>query len=94
MRCVPVLPAICSQVVRWLVFAFVTLAAIAVTTTPTIAAESPADAIARMRSGRHAPIPPPRTAHASGPAGKGITIENGTGYPLHVYFSGPVSRTV
>ncbi|MEK7426845.1 MAG: hypothetical protein AAB131_23745, partial [Actinomycetota bacterium] len=30
----------------------------------------------------------------SGPAGKGMTIENGTGQTLHVHFSGPLTRTV
>jgi hypothetical protein len=39
-------------------------------------------------------MPPASTAPATGPAGKGMTIENGTGQTLHVHFSGPVSRTV
>ena len=57
-------------------------------------AETPEDAISRIRAGRHNQMPPPATAHAAGPAGKGMTIENGTGHTLHVHFSGPVSRTV
>jgi len=57
-------------------------------------AEDPTDAIARIRSGPHVPMPPPETAHASGGPGKGMTIENGTGYTLRVHFSGPVNRTV
>ncbi len=57
-------------------------------------AETPERAIKRIRSGQHTPMPPPTTAPATGAAGKGMTIENGTGHILHVHFSGPVSRTV
>ena len=57
-------------------------------------AETPEEAIRRIQAGRHTPMPPPTTAPASGPTGKGMTIENGTGQTLHVHFSGPVSRTV
>lgn len=57
-------------------------------------AETPDEAIRRIQSGRHTPMPAPATAPASGPAGKGMTIENGTGHALHVHFSGPVTRTV
>jgi len=39
-------------------------------------------------------MPPATTAPASGQAGKGMTIENGTGQTSHVHFGGPVSRTV
>lgn len=39
-------------------------------------------------------MPPAATAPATGPAGKRMTIENGSGHTLHVHFSGPVSRTV
>lgn len=63
--------------------------------TPSVnGAESPADAIARIRRGPHGQMPPPQTAHASGPAGKGMTIENGTGHLLRVHFSGPTNWTV
>lgn len=37
---------------------------------------------------------PSQTAHASGPAGKGMTIENETGALLRVHFSGPANHTV
>ena len=57
-------------------------------------AETPEESIRRIQAGRHIPMPPPSTAPASGPAGRGMTIENGTGHILHVHFSGPVSRTV
>lgn len=57
-------------------------------------AESPTEAISRIRSGAHAQMPPPQTAYASGAADKGMTIENGTGYLLKIHFDGPVSRTV
>jgi mono/diheme cytochrome c family protein len=57
-------------------------------------AETPEEAIRRIQAGRHSQMPPPTTAPASGPAGKGMTIENGTGYALHVHFSGPMNRTV
>lgn len=57
-------------------------------------AETAEEAIRRIQAGRYTPMPPPTTAPASGPAGKGMTIENGTGQTLHVHFSGPVSRTV
>lgn len=56
--------------------------------------ETPEEAIKRIQAGQHTPMPPPSTAPATGPAGKGMTIENGTGHPLHIHFSGPVSRTV
>lgn len=58
------------------------------------AEENPAAAIARIRHGPHAQMPPPQTAYAGGPTGKGMTIENGTGYLLRVHFSGPVNQTV
>lgn len=57
-------------------------------------AETPDEAIRRIQAGRHTPMPAPATAPATGPTGKGMTIENGTGHILHVYFSGPISRTV
>lgn len=57
-------------------------------------AESPSEAISRIRNGTHTQMPPPQTAYASGPMGKGMTIENGTGYLVKVHFDGPVSRTV
>lgn len=57
-------------------------------------AETPEEAIRRIQAGAHTPMPPPSTAPATGAAGKGMTIENGTGHTLHVHFSGPVSRTV
>jgi hypothetical protein len=39
-------------------------------------------------------MPAPSTAHATGNAGEGMTIENGTGHTLYVYFDGPTSKTV
>lgn len=57
-------------------------------------AESTVDAIQRIRQGAYTPMPPPMSTYATGPAGQGMTIENGTDYRLHIYFSGPVSRTV
>jgi hypothetical protein len=57
-------------------------------------AEPTASAIERIRSGRHADMPPPQMAHAMGSAGKGMTIENGTGHVLRVHFSGPVTKSV
>jgi len=57
-------------------------------------AETPEAAISRIQAGRHTPMPAPTTAPASGAEGKGLTVENNTGYTLHVYFSGPASRTV
>ena len=57
-------------------------------------AESPAEAIARIRHGSHVQMPSPRMERASGPAGKGMTIENGTGSLLRVHFSGPTNRSV
>lgn len=57
-------------------------------------AETPEEAIRRIQAGQHSPMPPPTTAPASGPAGKGMTLENGTGHILHVHFTGPASRTV
>lgn len=57
-------------------------------------AETPEEAIKRIQSGRHSQMPAPVTAPASGAAGKGVTIENGTGYTLTLHFSGPVGRTV
>lgn len=71
------------------------VAAAIVGTIPSVSnAENPADAIARIRQGSYAQMPPPQTAYASGPAGKGMTIENGTGSLLRVHFSGPANRTV
>ena len=40
-------------------------------------AETPAEAIRRIDAGRHNPMPAPAVAPATGPAGKGLTIENG-----------------
>jgi hypothetical protein len=57
-------------------------------------AETPVDAVARIRSRPHSAMPPPQMAHATGAAGKGMTIENGTGHLLLVHFSGPVSTSV
>lgn len=57
-------------------------------------AESPAEAIARICRGSYVQMPSPEMARASGPAGKGMTIENGTGYLLRVHFSGPTNRSV
>ena len=51
-------------------------------------------AIERIRSSRHTSMPEPNKAHASGPQGQGMTIENKTPHSLWVYFNGPVSRTV
>lgn len=74
------------------VFAFLSLL-IGLCVRPSIAA-TPEEAIKRIQAGRYTPMPPPSTAPASGPAGKGMTIENGTGHTLHVHFSGPLSRSV
>ncbi len=57
-------------------------------------AETPDEAIKRIQAGRYTAMPPATTAAASGPAGKGMTIENGTGQTLHLHFSGPMNRTV
>lgn len=57
-------------------------------------AETTEDAIQRIRAGQHVAMPPPTSTAASGPAGKGMTIENESGHTLHVHFSGPVTRTV
>jgi hypothetical protein len=71
------------------------LLALFVVALPLIAdAETPGEAIARIRGGPHSSMPPPERAPATGPAGKGMTIENGTGHPLRVHFEGPVTRTV
>ena len=56
--------------------------------------ETPEEAIRRIQAGQHTPIPAPTTAPASGPEGKGMTVENTTGYTVRVYFSGPASRKV
>lgn len=56
--------------------------------------ESPAEAISRIRQRPHAQMPPPQTTYARAPAGKGMTIENGTGYLLKVHFSGVANHTV
>jgi hypothetical protein len=53
-----------------------------------------ASAIQRIKSGAHSSMPEPTTAPASGAEGEGMTIENGTGQTLYVYFSGPVNKTV
>ena len=58
------------------------------------AAESSAEAIARIRDGPHGRMPPPQMAHATGGPGKGMTIENGTGHLLRVHFNGPTTQTV
>jgi hypothetical protein len=57
-------------------------------------AQTVAAAIARIRSGPHAEMPPAQAAVANGPEGEGMTIENGTAYPMRVYFSGPIQRSV
>lgn len=51
-------------------------------------------AIARIKSGPHTSMPQPSTAPATGNAGEGMTIINGTGHTLYVYFDGPTSKTV
>ena len=51
-------------------------------------------AIQRIKSGPHSSMPTPEQANATGNAGEGMTIENGTGQTLYVYFDGPVSRSV
>lgn len=82
-----------SPIVLTALLALVTAAVIGVT--PHVSdAESPADAIKRIRRGPHMQMPPPQAAYASGGSGKGMTIENGTGYLLHVHLSGPINRTV
>jgi hypothetical protein len=53
-----------------------------------------ARALARIRSGPHSQMPAPAAIATTGPAGKGMVIVNGTPYPLHVYFRGPVTRHV
>jgi hypothetical protein len=71
------------------------ITATVVSMTPRVSnAENPADAVARIHRGPHVQMPPPQTAYASGQAGKGMTIENGTGYLLRVHFSGSMNRTV
>lgn len=57
-------------------------------------AETPAEAISRIRAGSHSAMPMPERAHTTGPAGKGMEIENATGHLLRVHFDGPVARTV
>lgn len=51
-------------------------------------AESTANAVARIRGGLHAQMPPPKIAYAAGPVGIGMPIENDKGYLLRVHFSG------
>ncbi len=57
-------------------------------------AESPIEAITRIRQGPHVPMPPPQMVYTSGAPGKGMTIENYTGHLLRVHFNGPICRTV
>jgi hypothetical protein len=45
-------------------------------------AESPDEAIMRIRQGPHVPMPPPQMAYTSGLPGKGMSIENRTDYLL------------
>ena len=47
-------------------------------------AETAEEAIRRIQAGQYTPMPPPSTAPATGLAGKGMTVENGTGYTLHI----------
>lgn len=70
------------------------LVALGLASVPNGIAETPNEAIRRIQAGQHSQMPPAITAPASGPAGKGMTIENGTGHVLHIHFSGPMSRTV
>jgi hypothetical protein len=70
------------------------LAAGVLTLVPPAHAETTAQAIDRIRSGSHSPMPAPEQAHTAGPVGKGMTIENGTGHLLRLHFGGPVARSV
>jgi hypothetical protein len=51
-------------------------------------------AIARIKAGPHSQLPELARSVATGPVGEGLTIENGTGKPLTVYFLGPITRIV
>ena len=51
-------------------------------------------AIERIKAGRHSEMPDPARSVATGQVGEGLTIENGTGKRLTVYFLGPVTRLV
>jgi hypothetical protein len=51
-------------------------------------------AVERIRTGRYVTMPDPTRACADGPVGEGVTLENGSGLPLTVYFSGPLTRVV
>jgi hypothetical protein len=56
--------------------------------------ETADEAVKRIRSGRHSAMPPPVSRAATGPAGKGMTVENGTGHTVVIHFNGPVTRSV
>ena len=47
-----------------------------------------------IKHGKYATMPKPMRAEATGPFGKGMTIENGTGHTLLVHFDGPITKTV
>lgn len=53
-----------------------------------------ATAIDRIRGGPHSRLPDLEKRIATGPVGRGVTIENGTSQVLTAYFRGAVVRTV
>jgi hypothetical protein len=57
-------------------------------------ADAASAAISRIKSGAHSSMPIPETATATGDAGEGMTIQNGTNHTLYVYFVGPVHKAV
>ena len=62
--------------------------------TQNVGTESIIAAIERIRQGTHAEMPQPEQVRANGPVGDGITVENGTGTMLTVYFRGPTVEVV
>jgi hypothetical protein len=50
------------------------------------------EGIDRIQRGKHIPIPPQTIKPTPGVAGTRVTITNGTGNTLRIYFRGPVSR--
>ncbi len=52
------------------------------------------DAIGRIRGGQYSPMPPPQVFATGGAGSPKLTIENSTQYELHVYLSGPETRSI
>ena len=57
-------------------------------------AETPGQAVDRIKNGQHSTLPPPQSQYTDGPVGDGMTLENHTRFTMVFYFTGPTDKAV